>query len=181
MTMKKFLFAILLAGVMATPAFAGGMQTVGGSTTPPTITMSVYNDSGGTIESGAVVVWDNDDTEFDRSGYPYVTTTTTADHDWVAGVVAEGLTCPAGQMCEIVIYGPARTQLAQSTDAVTEDVQVATSGVAGRAGDWGAGANTCSLGLVMDGASGGVDCWGGTYIATDTTCGWVFVNPGCED
>jgi len=177
MTMRKLIAVLALSLAGMGVAYADGYNSVVGSTTVnPQWTVTVFNDSGGALTSGSVVIWDNDDTEFDRSGYPYVTTTTTADDDWVAGVTLNP-SCPDQALCEIVVYGPAITRIADSTDDVTEDTTVATSTVAGQAGDWGAGANTCYLGLSME--DRGIDT--GTDTGVDNTRQWVFVNPGCED
>ncbi len=175
--MKKLLaLSLLLSLGMAGNVWAGGITSVQSSTTPFQITATVYNDSGGDLTSGSVVIWDNDDTEFDRTGYPYVTTTTTADHDHPAGVTLDP-NCPAGGLCEIVIYGWARTRVADSTDAITEDTSVATSGVAGQAGDWGGGANTCALGMALE----QVNLDTGLDSGTDNMPAPIFVNVYCED
>ena len=175
--MRTYILAILLALGMATPAFAGGITGAADSSTTFRITATVYNDSGSDLTSGSVVIWDNDDTEFDRTGYPYVTTTTTADHDWVAGVVLSD-SIPTGSVGEIVVYGWAETLIAHTTDPVAEDTTVATSTVAGSAGDWAATANTCYLGVVAELYNLSL---GSTTIGGDNTVMPVFVNPGCED
>ena len=48
-------------------------------------TIPVYNNSGGTLDAGDVVVWDIASSTGDNDAY--VTTTTTADTDLVAGVI----------------------------------------------------------------------------------------------
>ena len=171
--MQKVLLAVLLALAGSVTAYADGMnQTVGNTTQNPRWTVTVFNDSASTIVSGDVVIWDNDYTEFDRNGYPYVTTTTTADSPWVAGVVDTGLTCADQTLCEIVVYGMAKTKLADSTDASAEDTTVATSTIAGEAGDWGAATGTCYLGILAEDT---------VSPSQDTEFDFVFVNPGCED
>ena len=176
--MKKLLLAALLTLGLAGNVFADGMRNVVSATTEGAarITATVYNDSGSDLTSGSVVIWDNDDAEFDRTGYPYVTTTTTADVDWVAGVTLDP-TCVNGTLCEIVTYGWAWTRIADSTDAAVEDTTVSTTTVAGMAGDWDGGANECYLGLVAE----LYDRYTNTDIGTDTAVYPVFVNPGCED
>ena len=175
--MRTLLLAVALLLAGSGVAFADGMQQVVNSTTVnPQWTVIVFNDSGGALTSGTVVVWDNDDTEFDRSGYPYVTTTATADVDWVAGVTLNP-SCPDQSLCEIVVYGMARTNIADATDSVTEDTTVATTTVAGQAGDWDGGANECYLGLLVE----AYNLDGGADTNTDLSPMWVFVNPGCED
>ena len=165
--MKKFLVLLGLALTLASGSvWAGGYPTTQDSTTPFRLTAIVYNDSGSTLTSGTVVIWDNDDTEFDDNGQPYVTTTTTADDDWVAGVTLTP-SCLNQSLCEIVIYGPVATLCADATDAVAEDTAVSSSSVAGQCGDYGTGANTSSLGILM----------GDDGAASDGEVDMVFVNP----
>lgn len=148
--MKKLLaLAALLVLGLAGNVMADDCTTVVSATTTPLCTRTVFNDSGSELTSGTVVVWDNDDTEFDRSGYPYVTTTTSTDSPWTAGVMLTGA-CPNQGLCEIVTRGFAWTRIADATDAVSEDQLVSTTSVAGKAGDWGAGANTCALGMALE-------------------------------
>src|SRR3990167_11264033 len=170
------LVAILLSLGMTMTAWAG-CPDVMDATTKFSCTTIVYNDSGSNLTSGAVVVWDTDDTEFDRSGYPYVTTTTTADHDHPAGVLVNS-TCNAGELCSMVYFGWARTNIADGTDNATEDTPVATSSVAGQAGDCGGTTGTCYLGMLLE----------QYQLDTGTTVGGedlfpmpVFVNPACEE
>ena len=168
--MKRLLALTILLLGMATPVFADGMQQVVSSTTTnPRWTVTVFNDSGSALTSSSVVVWDNDDTEFDRSGYPYVTTTTSADSPWTAGVTLTP-SCPDQGLCEIVVYGPAQTLVAYSTDNAAEDTLVGTTTVAGQAGDYGTGANTCALGMDMEDLGAVSDC----------ELHWVFVNVNCN-
>src|SRR3990167_11489850 len=91
MTMRKlfFAFALLVAG--SGVAWADGIPQVVSSTTNSVWTRTVFNDNGSTIQSGQVVRWDEDDTEFNDSGYPYVVLNATADSIYIAGVVSEGL------------------------------------------------------------------------------------------
>ena len=176
---KLLVLAILLMG-MATPVFADGMTATVGSTTLARTTRIVFNDSGGALTSGSVVIWDNDGAgfEFDRNGYPYVTTTATDDFIWTAGVTTNG-SCPDQALCEIVTEGPAITRIAQSTDAVTEDQLVGTTS-AGEAGAYTTGNNLCALGVAMElrqaftGATTGLG-------ATDNVPMWVFVRITCDD
>lgn len=172
---KLTALTILLMMGMATPVFADGMTLTVGSTTLARTTRTVFNDSGGTLTSSSVVIWDNDGAgfEFDRSGFPYVTTTTGADSVWVAGVTTTG-SCPDQALCEIVTHGPAITRIANSTDAITEDEKVGTGGVAGEAGAYAEAANAGYLGIAMElreaftGAT--------TSLGNDNTPMWVYVN-----
>ena len=132
---------------------AGSITTGQDAQTPFRITATVYNDSGSNLTSGTVVIWDNDDTEFDNTAHPYVTTTTSGDSPWVAGVMLTNV-CNAGQLCEIVIRGATITLCAGTSDACVEDTLVSTSSVAGSAGDYAPGDNTCSLGMAMASATG---------------------------
>lgn len=177
--MKRFSVLLGLALTLAGSPSVWAMQCpqLMDASTPYRCTSVVFNDSGASITSASVVVWDNDDTEYDRSGYPYITTTTTADYDHIAGVMLTP-SCPDQSLCQIVVYGWAKTLVADSTDAVAEDTQVSTSTVSGQAGDWGAGGNTCSLGMLLE----AVNLEGGNVDTnTDSQVMPVFVNPGCED
>ena len=175
---KRMLLAGLLLLGVAVPVWADGIPEVVGTTTRANWTRVVFNDSGSTLTSGSVVVWDNDDTsttpEFDRSGYPYVTTTTTADYAWVAGVTTNP-SCLDQSLCDIVVYGPARTRMLGTT-VNAEDTRVGTSTTAGQADDYVDATDACWLGILME----NID------MDTASTCNQsncpanVFVNPGCE-
>lgn len=165
------LVAILLTLGMAGDVWAYKCPQVQDATTRYVCTQTVFNDQGATIVSTDVVAWDDDDTDFSTSEYPYVTLTTTADDPYTAGVVAEGQTCPDQSLCDIVVYGPATVQIADSTDDATVDTLVATSSVSGSVGDAGTTADTCSLGMLVDVASG---------ATTDNAFGTVFVNVDCR-
>lgn len=139
--------ALLLAG--GGVVWADSIPQIVDSTTTGRRTLTVFNDSGGALTSGAVVVWDNDDAtatpEFDQLGYRYVTTTATADLIWVAGVVISD-SIPDQQLGEIVVEGWVPTNV---TGNLTEDTLVATSTTAGRMGDYSPAANTCALGRLI--------------------------------
>ena len=180
----RLLLAVLTMLGMASPAWADTMTQVVASDTLARRTRVVFNDAGSNLTSGSVVVWDNDDTEFGRNGYHYVTTTTTADDQWLAGVTLND-SCVDQTLCEIVVEGPAITRIAGSTDNVTEDTLVSSSTVAGQAGDYTAAANTCYLGnFIGDGASGagGREAYTGatTSLNVNNTPQWVFVNINCQ-
>src|SRR3990167_1480752 len=119
--------------------------------------------------AGSGVVW--------ADGIPQVVSSTTnavlnatADSIYIAGVVAEGMTCPDQSLCEIVVHGPTRTICADASDAVTEDQMVAGSATSGQCGDYGPAANTCALGILLedDGTS------------SDSESEIVFVNISCQ-
>ena len=177
--MKRLLIGLgLLLALGGGPSvWADSSTSVVSATTLARRTRTVFNDSGSTLTSGTVVIWDNDDTEFDTTGYPYVTTTASADDDWVAGVTTDA-SCADQSLCEIVVEGPAITRIAHSTDVIAEDTVVATTTVAGQAGDYGPAANTCYLGVSMqlrEAYTGAT-----TSLSNDNTPMWVFVRPGCQ-
>ena len=169
---------ILLTLGMASSAFADGFTQVVGPTTNATRTRTVFNDSGSSIVSGEIVVWQNDGAgfEFDRSGFPYVETTTSTDSPWIAGIVAVSQNCPDQQMCEIVVEGPAIAKIAHETDAITEDNLVSTSSVDGQVGDWGNGDDTCFVGMAMELR----DVDSGTIYTHDGLRMWINVKVGCN-
>ena len=144
--MRKFLavLALLLAG--SGVVFADAIPDVVSSTTTSRWTRTVFNDSGGQLVSGQIVVWDTDDTEYDRSGYPYITTTTTADDIDTAGVMLNQ-TCADQTPCEIVVKGWALTDI---PTGLTEDTVISTGTTAGRAADATAGNNVCYLGVLRE-------------------------------
>lgn len=181
--LKRLSLALLLCLGMGSVVWADAITTNVDATTLARRTRIVFNDAGSNLTSFSVVVWDNDDTEFGRSGYPYVTTTTTADDPWVAGVTIQD--CSDQALCEIVVEGPAIARIAGSTDNVTEDTLVATSTVAGQVGDYTAAANSCALGnFIGDGASGAAGrqaiTGATTSLNVDNTPQWVFVNINCQ-
>lgn len=182
--MKRLLLAILLLTGMGSTAWADAITLNVDASTLARRTRVVFNDSGSNLTSRSVVVWDNDDTEFGQNGYPYVTTTTTADDDWIAGVTIPD-DCPDQTLCSIVVEGPAITRIANSTDVIVEDTLVSTSTVAGQAGDYAPAANTCALGTAMgDGASGAAlrqaDTGATTSLGNDNMPMWVNVHIECQ-
>lgn len=178
--MKKLLLAALVTLGLSSVSYADAVPTVVSATSRPFWSLTVYNDSGSDLTSGSVVVWDNDDTEFDENGYRYVTTTTTADNDYVAGVIVDN-SCAAGTLCEMCIYGMCRTKLACSTDTPSADGLVSSSTVAGAAGAWASAAGPVGvLGIlpkVYHVDQGTTTCTGGG----DTFPAWVFVKPQWTD
>lgn len=173
--MKTLVLAILLTLGMASGVSADAIKTTVSPTTPnPEWTVTVFNDTGSAVTSGSVVSWDDDDTDFSQSRYPYVTTVTTADDPYVAGVMLTG-SCPDQSLCEIQVYGPAVVRVADATDNTAADTLISTSSVAGQVGDYAPAANTCALGMYIGdatdlGSGGGVD----------NTLGRVFININCQ-
>jgi hypothetical protein len=115
-----------------------------------------FNNSGSTLTSGTVVILDvsgsgvngatvsgdgagrsavdvsGSDGDVDNIG-TYITTTTSADVDTVAGVVDDN-SCPDQSYCLVQTRGPRRVRCADSTDAVTVSAAVGTTTVAGNCG-----------------------------------------------
>lgn len=182
--MKKLLAVLALSLAGSGVAFADGIPTMVDSTTRAggQYTRTVFNDSGSALTSGTVVVWDNDDTEFDRNGYPYVnaSATGTVDSPWTAGVTLDA-SCADQSLCTISIYGPTLTNM---RGTFSEDTQVGSGVVAaGTADDFAASANTCALGMLMEDNSqapnggAGVTCSG---LSGNPLCQeWVFINISC--
>ena len=178
--MKRLPLAILLTLGMGSSVWADAISLNVDTTTLARRTRIVVNNSGAALTSRTVVIWDNDgvnatSTAFDRNGYPYVTTTTSADSIWVAGVTTDA-SCADQALCEIVVEGPAITRIAQNADVIAEDTLVATTTVAGQAGDYAPAANTGCLGVSMElrqadtGATTGLG-------ASNNIPMWVFVDP----
>jgi hypothetical protein len=103
--MRKLFFALLAVLLMAGMAFAVSIpQTEEGKNGPYTWYQPVYNNSGGSLDAGDVVIWDIDSSTGDNDNY--VTTTTTAATALVAGVVWPSA-ISAGDTGTIAIYGMA--------------------------------------------------------------------------
>jgi hypothetical protein len=168
--MRKFVLALLLSCVGAAPAWAWVCNNTQSATTRHICTTTVFNDTGSTVTSASVVAWDDDDTDFSVTGYPYVTTTTTADDPYTAGVMLTG-SCPDQALCEIVVWGPAEVLVADSSDNAAVDTLIGASTVSGNAGDYATGANTCALGTLID--------FNGTD-SQDNVLGTVFVDIDCD-
>jgi len=128
--MKK-LFLTLLAILLITgiASAAGIPYYVDAKTGPEVWITSVYNNSGGTLDVGDVVVWDISSSTGDNDNY--VTTTTTASTFLVAGVVYP-LDIAAANEGTIAIMGPVAVDCA-STVAAGE--RICSSGAAGEATD----------------------------------------------
>ena len=171
--MKKLLaLTILLTLGMGSSVWAEHCPEVVSSETAYVCTQEVFNDSGSTLTSGTVVVWDQADTDFNTSGRPYVIATTTADDPWTAGVMLTG-SCPDQQLCEMVTRGITRVRIANSTDDTAVDTQVGATTVSGQAGDYATGANTCMLGTLVDYVNG-ID------LANDNLEARVFIDISCD-
>ena len=172
---KRILLAVLLTLGMAASASADAIKTTVGPTTPnPEWTVTVFNDTGSAVTSRSVVAWDDDDTDFSQSRYPYLTTSTTVDDPYVAGVMLTD-SCPDQALCEVQVYGPAVVLVADSSDNTAADTLISTSATAGQAGDYAPAANTCALGMYIGDAT---DL--GSGGGANNTLGRVFVNINCQ-
>lgn len=165
---KKFLFIALAILLISGIAEAAGIPVgVDPLNAPEIWTTEVYNNSGAALTSGAVVVWDMGSDTGDAS-YAYrtswVTTTATADDINVAGVVVSP-SIAITEIGTIAIRGPVYAIVNDSSDAVTANQVVGTTGTARRAGGAVAGANSGLLGwciyaapvAVANGGYGGTD------------------------
>ena len=169
--MKKLLLATLLVLGGVSSVWAENCPQVQSNETALVCTEVVFNDSGSALTSGTTVVWDQADTDFNTSGRPYVITSTTADDPWTAGVIQDA-SCADQSLCTIVTRGIVQLLLANSTDDSAVDTLIGTTTVAGQAGDYATGANTCALGRLVDFVS--------TESATDGILGRVFVDVDCD-
>ena len=160
--------ALLLAGSVPS-VWAMNCPQVQSATDIYRCTMEVFNDTGSAVTSNSVVAWDDDDTDFSTSNYPYILTTTTADDPYTAGVMLTG-SCADQTLCEIVVWGPATVRILDSSDDAGVDTLVGTSTTAGQVGDFAAGANTCSLGMLVDSDNPGAN----------DSLGTVFVDVDCN-
>lgn len=168
---KKFLFIALALLLVSGSAFAAGIPMAADPQNSAEVwTQEVFNDSGSTLSSGEVVVWDYTDSDMATlaTRKPYVTTTTTADNIAVAGVIANP-SCPDQSECAIVIYGPTRARATGS--GVTEGTAVGTSTTAGKvAGYANTGNDDGILGWSIEAATED-EADGGADVSI------VFVNP----
>ena len=169
--MRKVMLAALLVMSGIGSVWAEQCPQIQRSDTAIVCTEIVFNDNGSALSSGQVVAWDDDDTDFSTTGYPYVTTTTTADDPYTAGVILNN-SCPDQALCTIVTHGLTEVLLDNATDDTAVDTQVGNSTVAGMAGDYATGANTCLLGTLV--------AYENADIATDGIRGRVFVDIDCD-
>ena len=110
--MKKLFLFVLALLLMSGVSYAAGIPTVVDPANGPEIwTQEVFNDSGGTLVSGDVVVWDYTDSDMYQieNRKMYVTTTATADNIAVAGVIVDPSCADQGN-CTIAIYGPVKAK-----------------------------------------------------------------------
>lgn len=164
----RFIAVALFVGAMVSPAMAlqiGEDPTRGFSNR---ILTAVLNNSASTLTSGSVVIWDTTSTNADSTLGAYVNTTTSADSALVAGVTLSD-SILSGGVGTIVVYGPAYTRVAGTTDLGTNTVGTAmgTTTLAGQAG------NGSRLGVQME-TMANSDSGGN---ADDNKLMIIFVNP----
>ena len=148
-----FAFALLLAG--SGVVWADGIPQVvdprNNAQSPWTVT--VFNDSGATIASGEIVVWDTGDADVTTSGRPYVTQSATDSDPATAGVMLN--TCPDQSACDIVVLGITEVRCMDASDAVTSGDLVSNSDVdSGLCGDHTAGADNRAIGIALEAGDG---------------------------
>jgi len=171
--MKKMLvLSILLVLGMAPSAWAWVCNPVSSSTTVAQCLQTVFNNTGASVTSGSVMAWDDDTTNFSTSLAPFVISAVTVDDPYTAGVMLTG-TCADQTLCDIVVWGPAVTRIADSSDNATVDTLVGASTTSGQAGDFAAGANTCALGMLIVFNAEATQ-------GNDNIRGNVFVNVNCQ-
>lgn len=164
--MKRKLIALLALLMVASAgelAYAGiQVSSDGNRGAANQVLTAVFNDSGSTLTSGSVVIWDTGAADPANAGLgAYVTTTTSADSNLAAGVVFSDQILDQG-IGTICTYGPVETLTADATDRPTSaGTAVGTTTVAGQAGS-GTG-----LGVLLRTSASG----------SDRENEWVFVNP----
>ena len=162
--MKKFKLLIALFAVslfIPSAAYAwGGAAGDGKNYGQLQETAVVYNNSGSALTSGTVVVWDSTATAGSTLG-AYVTTTSTADVIYAAGVVRDS-SIAAGSSGVIVTRGPVQALIAGSSDgSISAMGAIGTAN--GVAGQVGSGTN---LGFALQ-----------TSQSTNYHLMWIWVNP----
>ncbi len=159
-----------LAGIQVNSA-GGGVNIPGAGNQ---ILTSVLNDSGGTLTSGTVVIWDTDSGDPVDTGLgAFITTVSGADSNLVAGVVFsnEILDQAVGTIC---IYGPIHALWAASTDGGTDATGTAL-GTSTVTGEYGVGTG---LGVALEtGANSDSGGFGVNTNEADTKLMMIFVNP----
>src|SRR3990167_6697841 len=137
MTKLNKLMALSLAMLLLASgqAWATTISSSGDRGDANIILTAVFNDSGGTLTSGTVVIWDTGAADPANAGLgAYVTTTTTADSNLVAGVIHQASIVDQG-IGTIQIYGAREVLHANSTDRqATVGGAVGTTTVAGQSG-----------------------------------------------
>ena len=169
--MKKLLVLAILS--ISGIAFGAGIPVgVDPANGPEIWTMEVFNDSGGSLTSGSIVVWDYTDTDMSAIGSRkmYVTTTTTVDDIAVAGITVDP-TIANQTVGTIAIRGPVAARV---TGTVTAGLGLSTSATAGVTGPYtGTGNDDGAVGFSIA-ATSSATAGGGADI------GIVFVEPSLQ-
>src|SRR3990167_5749835 len=142
--MRKYLFIILalLLTIGVANVYAAGIPVgVDPANSPEIWTMEVYNDSGSTLSSGAVVVWDYTDSDmYDLDlRKMYITTSATADDIATDGVIVTP-SCVNGDICSMAIFGPVAVRLNSASGSLITAGDLVGIDAAGKAGDFAGGA-----------------------------------------
>ena len=169
--MKKLLVILAILSLTGI-AYGAGIPLVADPENAPEVwTQEVYNDSGGTLVSGDVVVWDYTDSDMyniDELNM-FVTTTTTADDIATAGVIVDS-SVPDQTEGTIAIYGPVKARSSIGGTTAGQGVGTATT------------AKHCD-GYSNTGANDGILGWC-IYATSDPSKGGgnnipiIFVKPG---
>ena len=161
--MKKILSIMLAILLLASgQAFALQISSSGDRGDANCIFTAVFNDSGGTLTSGTVVIWDTGTDETTAQFGAYVTTTTSADSNLAAGVVHQSSILDQG-IGAIQIYGPREALFAKVTDSGTQTAGTAV-GTTTVAGQFGTGTG---LGVILRDTGNG----------PDGELEYIFINP----
>jgi len=158
--MKKLFVLIAILLICAVP-YAQAFFTIADPFTTDgaaNVKVPVYNNSGGALTEGAVVVWQIGSSTGDND--LYVTTTTTADTALVAGVVAQGGIASASSGA-IVVYGMA--QCDTGANSVGDGGQLCTSTQAGTGANCSTAANE-SFSYAITSAAIGSNSQGNCFV-----------------
>lgn len=176
--------ALLVSGPLVGGSLASAMVCGGGySTTESNHTVFehtcyeyYFNNAGSALSSGSVVAFDLTGTgvnvtqhfsasrsDVDVNGSDgdvenigtYITTTTTADDELVAGVIDDD-SCANQSYCRVQVHGPRLVRCLDASDAVGTGTSVSTSGTAGVCGDAANDADG-NLGVALQAGNGSDD------------------------
>ena len=173
--MKKLLVILAILSISGIAYGAGIPVTVDPQNAPEIWTQEVFNDSGGALTSGSIVVWDYTDSDmYDLDlRKMYITTTVTADDIATAGITVDP-SIPDQTVGTICIYGPVKGRIVAGTTA-TAGLTLGTSTTAGRMGNYaGAGNDDAAVGWVIDENTSADSPEGGNDIVV------IFVNPSIQ-
>jgi len=175
--MKNLLVVLAILSFTGIAYGAGIPTAVDPQNGPEVWTQEVFNDSGSTLSSGTVVIWDYTDTDMSAisSRKMYVTTTTTVDDIAVAGVIVDDSLINQ-EVGTIAIYGPVkvRSTMSGGSGTCTAGAGVGTSATAGKIGLYAnTGADDATLGFSIV-ATSDPTLGGGNDLPI------IFVNPSLQ-